>query len=96
MQHEQFFHERQEMYPNRSTETWNTPKNNPKQASAIPYSSVGKASIHSEYTGLNNTTQTDTLEWLKTWIQNSAKAWILLWYADHNLEGPPCRLPSLW
>lgn len=66
MQHEQFFQERQEMYPNRSTETWNTPKNNPKQASAIPYGSVGKASIHSENTGLNNTTQTDTLEWLKT------------------------------
>lgn len=55
MQHEQFFQERQEMYPNRSTETWNTPKNNPKQASAIPYGSVGKASIHSENTGLNFT-----------------------------------------
>ena len=53
MQHEQFFQERQEMYPSRSLETWNSSKNNPKLASAIPYSSVGIASIHSRNIGLN-------------------------------------------
>lgn len=40
MQHEQFFQERQEMYPSRSLKTWNSSKNNPKLASTIPYNAV--------------------------------------------------------
>lgn len=94
MQHVQFFQERQEMYPNRSTETWNTPKNNPKQASAIPYGSVGKASIHSE-----NSSEQHCLNWhsrtakdLNPKLCKSLNSALMCY---HNLEGPLCRLSSV-